>query len=187
VDALRHDRGAALERRRLPAQPHDRVVFTFADGWLSYRNQRKLGGIWIARGEGAVERVTGRLGPDALAVSRGEFAGLLARRRGGLKAALMDQKLIAGLGNLLSDEILWHAKLNPRAQVAALSRAEVDRLYESMRSVLRESNRHARVPRKKDWLTGVRDDAGARCPRCGTLLKRARIAGRTACWCPRDQ
>jgi formamidopyrimidine-DNA glycosylase len=167
--------------------PHDRVVFECVGGELRYRNMRKFGGVWLAREEDERERITGPLGPDAAELSRADLHALLARRRGGVKAALMDQRLLAGIGNLLSDEILWRARVNPRTPVSSLSRARKDALHEALRETLRGSIRSGRVPHGPSWLTAVRDEPGASCPRCGVSLRRATVAGRTACWCPRCQ
>jgi formamidopyrimidine-DNA glycosylase len=166
---------------------HDRVIFWLDGGQLSYRNMRKFGGIWLARDDAELTRVTGPLGPDALAVTRDRLRALLAGRRGALKPALMDQRLLAGLGNLLCDEILWQSRLHPRRPVAGLRDRDVERFHDAMQTVLRESNKHARVPGKADWLTGVRDEREARCPRCQTRIRRAQVGGRTTCWCPRCQ
>jgi formamidopyrimidine-DNA glycosylase len=99
----------------------------------------------------------------------------------------MDQRLIAGVGNLLSDEILWRAGVHPATLLRNLSSARRVRLFEALRDTVRESIRYGRVPHGEGWLTRVRDDRDPRCPRCGTRLKKATIAGRTACWCPREQ
>jgi formamidopyrimidine-DNA glycosylase len=163
---------------------HDRLGLVFADGELRYRNMRRFGGFWLARDDDELVEVTGPLGPDAYAVDPQQFRDLLAGRRGGAKAALMDQRLVAGLGNLLVDEILWRARMAPRRDVR-----EVDarKLYKTMRSVLEESLEHERVPPIDGWLTGVRDGRDARCPRCRAKLRKATVAGRTTCWCPRCQ
>src|SRR5919198_2289784 len=78
-----------------PRHQHDRIVFRCQGGELRYRNMRKFGGIWLATDERGRERVTGPLGPDAESVDQDEFLELVAGRRGGVKAALMDQTLIA--------------------------------------------------------------------------------------------
>jgi formamidopyrimidine-DNA glycosylase len=167
--------------------PHDRVVFRLEDGELAYNNMRRFGAIHVARGERGVEAIVGDLGPDALDVDRELFHELLAGRRRSLKAALMDQTVIAGLGNLLVDEIAWRARVSPRAAVERLSRRRRDRLYDCMRVVLRESIPRGRIPPEPGWLTGARDERPGSCPRCGTTLRRATIAGRTTCWCPSCQ
>jgi formamidopyrimidine-DNA glycosylase len=166
---------------------HDRVVFACEDGELRYRNMRKFGSIRLARDEPGRERATGPLGPDAHGLDRADFERLLARRRGSIKAALMDQTLLAGVGNLLADEILWRAGVHPRTQVPRLSRRRRDRLHQALRDTVRESLPAARVPHGERWLTRVRDQREPRCPRCGTRLRKETVAGRTACWCPRCQ
>jgi formamidopyrimidine-DNA glycosylase len=166
---------------------HDRVIFVCQGGELRYNNMRRFGGVWLARDDAERTQVTGLLGPDAAAVDREQFDQLLSRRRGAIKAALMDQRLLAGIGNLLSDEILWRAHVHPATPVRKLGATRRRRLYDALRATVGESTRYGRVPQGERWLTRVRDDRDARCPRCGTKLKRATIAGRTACWCPRCQ
>ena len=173
------------ERRGSGRHVHDRIVFVCRGGELRYRNMRKFGGVWISRS--GRERVTGPLGPDATEVDLERFRELLGSRRGGVKAALMDQRLIAGLGNLMADEIAWRARVNPRAPVGRLSRRRVERLWRAMDEVVRESLPTGRVPPVEGWLTGVRDERDAHCPRCGTRLRRGTVAGRTTVSCGRCQ
>ena len=173
------------ERRGSDRHVHDRIVFVCRGGELRYRNMRKFGGVWISRS--GRERVTGPLGPDATEVDLERFRSLLGGRRGGVKAALMDQRLIAGLGNLMVDELAWRARVNPRTPVGRLSRRRVERLWRAMDEVVRESLPTGRVPPVEGWLTGVRDRRDACCPRCGARLRRATVAGRTTVWCGRCQ
>jgi formamidopyrimidine-DNA glycosylase len=166
---------------------HDRVIFELDGGELRYRNMRKLGGVWLARDEAGVERVIGNLGPDAAELSAAEFEELLRRRRGGIKATLMNQRLIAGIGNELSDEILWQARIRPSTRITRLSKRRRAALYEAMDEVLRESMRRGRIPRHRSWLTSQRGERDPTCPRCGGRIKRTPVAGRTSYWCPRCQ
>jgi formamidopyrimidine-DNA glycosylase len=163
---------------------HDRLGLSFGDRELRYRNMRRFGGYWLADERHALEQITGPLGPDALAVGEDDMRALLELRRGGAKAALMDQRLIAGLGNLLVDEILWRDRIAPQRDVR---RVDARRLHSTMRSVLEESLEHERVPPIEGWLTGARDSREARCPRCGGRLRKDTVAGRTTAWCPRCQ
>ncbi|MGH2698534.1 MAG: Fpg/Nei family DNA glycosylase [Actinomycetota bacterium] len=163
---------------------HDRLVLHFGDGELRYRAMRKLGGVWLARNRDEIPEVTGPLGPDALRVSRRDFIQRVGDRRGSIKAALMDQRPIAGLGNLTVDESLWRARIAPGRSAAELDDKELIRLHGRMRRVLTDSVKEGRVPPKRSWLTGVRDTKSPHCPRCGTPLDRSRIAGRTTYWCP---
>lgn len=165
--------------------PHDRLVFVFDDGELRYRNMRKFGGAWLAADEAEIEHLTGHLGPDALDVARRGMDEVLAHRAG-LKAVLMEQRNIAGLGNLTVDETLWRARLSPTRTASELQKAERDRLYRAMRHVLVAWCREGFIPASRSLLTGARS-RGARCPRCGTTLKRATVAGRTTYWCRRCQ
>jgi formamidopyrimidine-DNA glycosylase len=166
---------------------HDRLVLRFAEGELRYRNMRKLGGVWLTRDEAEFTSLMNDLGPDALRLSRDEFCALLERRRGRLKPALMDQRLLAGLGNLTVDESLWRAGLHPLRSVGSLAVAERDRLFDSMRAVLTESIPTGRVPAKPGWLLSVRGDPDAACPHCGTPLERISVGGRTTYFCPSCQ
>ncbi|WP_327590905.1 hypothetical protein OHA25_30700 [Nonomuraea sp. NBC_00507] len=170
-----------------PLHRHDRVVWQFDDGELRFRDMRKLQGIRLAGDETQVERVLGELGPDAREVSRERFDELLSGRRGRLKSVLTDQTFIAGLGNLLADEICWHARINPLRAVGDLDEGGHAALYEAMRRVLREAIKAECVPARDTWLTGIRDEPDGPCPRCGTPLSSRRIAGRTTVWCPRCQ
>jgi formamidopyrimidine-DNA glycosylase len=177
--------GLDWERRNSERHRHDRIVFVCRGGELRYRNMRKFGGVWISKRGG--ERVTGPLGPDAAGIDHERFHELLGRRCGGIKAALMDQRLIAGLGNLMVDEIAWRARVNPRARVASLSRRRIDRLWDAMDQVVRESVPTGRVPPAEGWLTAARDAREPTCPRCGGRLRKSTVAGRTTAWCPRCQ
>jgi formamidopyrimidine-DNA glycosylase len=171
-----------------PPAPHDRVTFALDDGSeLRFRDQRKLQGIWLAPSEADAGRVLAGQGPDALALSRGDLDRLLAGRRGGLKAALTDQSLVAGLGNLLADEILWRARLHPARPAGRLADDERARLHGALRRVLRDAVAAGCVPARPSWLTGRRDERDAVCPRCGTALARGRLTGRSTVWCPHCQ
>lgn len=172
-----------------PSQPEDsdRVTFHLKGGELRYRSQRKLGGVWLAKSRGEVDEITGPLGPDALETGWAQFRDLLQGRRRQIKPTLMDQKLISGLGNELSDEILWRAAIDPAQRASELDEATVDRLYDAMRDVLRRSVRHGRILRSQGWLNAVRGVREPACPRCGGDVRRSRVGGRTAYWCPRCQ
>jgi formamidopyrimidine-DNA glycosylase len=167
---------------------HDRVVFVLPDGELRYRDMRKLQGLRLARDADEVDRVLAELGPDALAVSRAQLGERLAgtgRRQ--VKAALVDQSVLAGLGNLLVDEILWRAGINPSHRCADLRDEDLARLHGRMRAVLRTSITDGRVPPRRNWLTGHRGDEPGACPRCGITLAHGRTGGRGTTWCPRCQ
>jgi formamidopyrimidine-DNA glycosylase len=166
---------------------YERLVFRLDRGELRYADLRKRRGVWLAADENDVARVTGPRGPDALGVDLRAFTDALRGRRGRLKPTLMDQSVIAGLGNLLTDEICWQARVHPSRPLGSLGDDDIRRLHKTMKRVLRTSSRHGRVPGLPRWLTRVRDDPDPSCPRCGTRLARGRIGGRTSIWCPRCQ
>src|SRR5947209_13819782 len=151
---------------------HDRLVFVCEGGELRYNNMRRFGGVWLAEDADERVRVTGPLGPDAASLERGRFDELLAGRRGSIKAALMDQRLIAGVGNLLSDEIVWRARMHPATPVRELDARRRGQLDDALRAAVGESTRYGRVPHGKRWLTAVRDNRDAACPRCAAPLGR---------------
>ena len=171
-----------------PPERFGRVVLTLDDGHqLRYHDQRKLRGLWLAATDADVDRILGEQGPDALSLGRAELDTLLEGRRGQVKATLTDQSVVAGLGNLLGDEILWRARVHPKSRTGDLGPDERRRLHTALRGVLRTSVRAGQVPPRPSWLTGHRDDPDPHCPRCGRPLRRGKIVGRTSTWCPHCQ
>lgn len=163
---------------------HDRVVFAVDGGEIRFRDMRKLQGITLAERPASIGRVLAGLGPDALGIGRADFDRALGTARRAVKAALIDQAVIAGLGNLLADEICWRARIHPRRPVRELDPADRARLHARMGRVLRDAIPAGRVPASSGWLTGSRDSDRARCPRCGATLAKGRVAGRGTVWCP---
>jgi formamidopyrimidine-DNA glycosylase len=165
--------------------PHDRVIFRTDRGELRYRNMRKLGGLWLAHDRGEVGRLLARVGPDALAVSPRELREALGSRQGQVKAALMDQAVVSGVGNLAADEALWQARIHPARRLQDLEDEERRRLERTVRRVLRTwVDRFDDLP--GTWLLPARRP-GAACPRCRTPLARTQVAGRTTYSCPTCQ
>lgn len=166
---------------------HDRVAVRMDGGELRYRDMRKLKGLYLAGDADDVAEQLGELGPDAFDVSAAQLYGRLGERSAQLKSALSDQSVLAGLGNLLVDEILWQARFNPRTRATELTEQRFTSLHKTMRTVLRQSAKAGRVPPWPSWLTGHRDDPSGECPRCGTRLSHGRISSRTTVWCPHCQ
>jgi formamidopyrimidine-DNA glycosylase len=96
----------------------------------------------------------------------------------------MDQAVISGIGNLMADEVLWRARIDPRRPGEDLATDELDRLRREMRTIIRMSLRrgHAGV---SEVIPERRRDG--HCPRCGTAMARATVGGRTTYWCPKEQ
>lgn len=147
------------------------------DGTLVLRDPRRLGGIELDPDES-------RLGVDALAVDRPGLAAALGGSRAPVKARLMDQSRIAGLGNLLTDEALWRAGIDPARAAGSLDAEALDRLHRALGSTLAELT--ARGGSHLGDLQGERGPGG-RCPLDGTPLERRTIGGRTTWSCPSHQ
>jgi formamidopyrimidine-DNA glycosylase len=177
-----HEAAEGAER-----EPYERLVVALDRGELRYADLRKLRGVWLADDDEDIAHVTGPQGPDALGLGLPAFRDTLRGRSGRLKPTLMDQSVIAGLGNLLTDEICWRARIAPSRPIRELDADDVKRLHSAMAQVLLTSVRHGRVPGLPRWLTGARDEPDPSCPRCGTRLARTRVGGRTSLWCPRCQ
>jgi formamidopyrimidine-DNA glycosylase len=96
----------------------------------------------------------------------------------------MDQSVVSGVGNLLADEILWRARLDPRRPAGELSAEELDRLRREVRAATRSAIRRGGA-HTGDVIASRR--RGALCPRCGAEMQRATVGGRTTFWCPAEQ
>ena len=169
--------------------PIDRDVRAVLHGDAAIRlhDRRRLGGIWLAADETDISDVTGPLGPDAAFITATQLHAALDHRRTALKTALMDQAAIAGIGNTLSDEVLWRARLHPQAHADSLSPPQLARLHAALRDRVRRAARAGAIPRTPPWLTSQRGSSAPMCPRCRHPLERTRVTGRTAMWCPQCQ
>ena len=155
-----------------------RFQVEFADGGTMVMNDpRRLGGVELDPDED-------RLGPDALGITLGQLRTALAGARVALKARLMDQARIAGVGNLIADEVLWRAGLSPVRLAGEMPPAAMRRLHSHLTSGLAELIR--RGGSHMGDLTPHRRTGGM-CPRDGTPLVRATVGGRTTWWCPKHQ
>ena len=164
------------------AQPRkaewDRFTLEFADGGrLALFDKRRLGRIQLNPDISA-------LGPDAGQVTRAEFRVLITRGTTTVKARLLDQSKIAGVGNLLADEIAWQAKVPPAMPVSRLRRADVDRLYRALRSVLASAMANGGA-HTGDIIAARRP--GGTCPRDGAEMRHGTVGGRSTWWCSREQ
>ncbi len=134
-----------------------------------------------------------RLGPDALAVTRDEFAALLTGRGERIKTLLVEQTVLAGVGNAYSDEILHTARLSPYASAARLTDEQVDVLYAALRSVLTDAVERS-VGQKAAELKGekrsglrVHARTGMPCPVCGDTVREVSFATKSFQYCPTCQ
>jgi formamidopyrimidine-DNA glycosylase len=165
----------------LDEPPHaawDRFALTFEGGGrLALRDKRRLG-------RAILEPDLTRLGPDAAEATRAEFRERVGRGTLPIKARLLDQSSIAGVGNLLADETLWQAGIDPRRAAGSLTDDELDRLRRELRAATRAAIRNGGVHTGEVMPARRRD---AHCPRCGAPMQRATVGGRTTYWCPAEQ
>jgi formamidopyrimidine-DNA glycosylase len=165
-----------------------RVLFHFAkNSRLAFDDQRKFGEIGLINNVDEFLRKRG-IGPDAHDISFSHFKSILQTHHGAVKAILLNQKLIAGVGNLYADEILFRAKMHPATEARRLSHPDLARLFRATRDVLEKAiARKADADRMpKSWLLTHRGKQG-KCPRCDRKLKSARVGGRTSWFCAHCQ
>jgi formamidopyrimidine-DNA glycosylase len=158
----------------------DRFRLGFDDGGdLRIRDPRRLGGV-------ALDPDESRLGVDALALrpGGGELATALGASAAPLKARLLDQSRIAGIGNLVADEVLWRAGLDPARPAGSLAPGEIGRLEREIVDTLHDLMGRGGSHTGDLRLAATTDE---RCPRDGTLLQRRRVGGRTTVSCPDHQ
>ncbi|GEE01053.1 formamidopyrimidine-DNA glycosylase [Gordonia spumicola] len=147
---------------------------------------------WIVRDTSDVERIAG-LGPDVLAVSRDEFGAILRAHSSRIKNLITDQRVICGVGNAYSDEILHTAKLSPFATAKNLTDEQIDALHGAARSVLLDATARLEdsevATMKSEKRTGLRVHArtGLPCPVCGDTVREVSYTDRSFQYCPTCQ
>lgn len=167
---------------------HNRVVIDFANGYhLAFVCRRKLGRMGLIKDPERFFAVHS-LGPDALDLECDAFMDLLHSRRGVIKSALMDQRLIAGIGNIYADEMLYQAGIHPGAKVGSLGDDRTRRLLNKMRKVLNTAIERKADPDEfpRTWLLPHRRE-GTGCPKCKGEVKKIKISGRSTYFCPACQ
>lgn len=167
---------------------HTRMLIEFANGYrLAWINMRLLGRINVAREPAAFVRARD-LGPDAMQIGREQFREAFSGRNGKLKPALMNQSILAGLGNIYTDEILFQSGWHPESLLKRFKPAELDAIHGVMKRVLRVTVRRlGRIEEfPRTYLLPHRDKEGA-CPRCGSAIRRIKVGQRTSYFCPQCQ
>ncbi|MEM9915636.1 MAG: bifunctional DNA-formamidopyrimidine glycosylase/DNA-(apurinic or apyrimidinic site) lyase [Planctomycetota bacterium] len=196
--SLRVVRSNETRSDELDASPtdHVHVTWNFAHGIeLRFRDPRRFGGVWAFADEAELrERRWDKLGPDGLVITPVRLHAGLSRTQRDLKAALLDQHLVAGLGNIYVDELLFATKLHPRKLAAAVTKAESERLVRAMRRILTRAI-EAGGSTLRDYVDAqgqsggfqnrhqVYGRGGEACPACGQPLESFVVAGRTTTAC----
>lgn len=172
------------------APEYTRALYDFeGDYHLALIMPRKLGSIFIT--EQIQEFVDEKeLGPDVFKedFDKGTFLELISGRRGMVKSQLMNQNLMAGIGNVYSDEILFQVRIHPRRPLKELTDDEKEEIYQAMKEVLKTTIERQARPEKfpPDYFTPHRHKGGT-CPRCGGDVERVKVAGRSSYFCPSCQ
>lgn len=175
---------------------HSHIVWTLdgPSGLLIFRDPRRFGGVRLALNAEAVDRLWADLGPDALDITADELRSALRSARRPIKSALLDQSVLAGVGNIYADEALWRARIAPGRPARGLSVDDCERLAAGIRGVLREAI-DSGGSTIRDYVDGsgragsfqlrhaVYGRGGLPCPRCGRRLASAVVAQRTTVWC----
>jgi formamidopyrimidine-DNA glycosylase len=189
------------DRKELEDDGYRRAVIEFDDGSaLSYRDVRRFG-TWRLLGADELEGfLAERLGPEPLSAdfTPGVLGERLSGRRTPIKAALLDQRTIAGLGNIYVDEALWRARVHPARRAGGLGKATIARLHDGICAALEEGiERQGATLRDYALPAGERGSMqnefrvygrdGEPCGRCGNAISKKRIAGRGTWFCPRCQ
>jgi formamidopyrimidine-DNA glycosylase len=186
--------GLLCREKGEPTPDHARVTFHYEGGRrLHYLSQRLLGRLSHAD-DPSTYVAEHDLGPDILAgdLDSGKLAATIGERQLAIKSALMDQSLVAGLGNVYVDEALFQAGLDPRSRTDDLDVKTLRELINTSRRVVRMAIRRGEGPWLRvdrlpaDWLLTHRG-SGVDCPRCGGKVKKARIGGRSTYYCSRCQ
>ena len=181
-----------------PVELHTHVFLALDDGReLRYNDVRRFGRMALLA-NGAHEQVLGGLGVEPLEVSEAEFRTRIQARKSRIKAVLLNQSVLRGIGNIYADESLWRAKIHPEKIGARLADDELRRLHRAVQHILREAIR-LRGSSISDYvdLDGGRGEFqqkhrayqhdGKKCFRCGTIIRRIIVAGRSTHFCPRCQ
>ncbi len=181
-----------------PDEKFIRAVFRLDNGMrICFRDPRKFGVMWLAGDESAVAE---KLGPEPLdkGFTKATLVAILRNRKAPVKPVILDQSVIAGIGNMYADEAIFEAKIHPERSAGSLSDAEITRLYRAIRRVLRAAikSKGASVQNyyRPDGDIGSAHDefrvahgTGKDCPRCGTPIKRIVVRGRGTYLCPKCQ
>jgi formamidopyrimidine-DNA glycosylase len=181
-----------------PVPKHTHVFLSLDDGReLRYTDVRRFGRMAILSAT-EQERVLGGLGLEPLEISETEFRARLQSRNSQIKALLLNQSVVRGMGNIYTDEALWRARIHPKKVGVKLTEAEVRRLYRAMQQILKEAIRlkgssisdYQDVDGREGTFQArhrVYQRDGKKCFRCGSLIRHATVAGRSSHFCLRCQ
>ncbi len=187
------------EREKKALHQHLALVFEGKKDRLLFRDSRRFGEVFLANGNiASLPQGVRLLGPEPFEISGNEFASIFGSRKGRIKSLLLNQRLMAGLGNIYADESLYRAGINPKKRPHRLNRTALMRLHESICLTLKEAIRHGGSSiddyMHLDGGRGVFQKfhqvygrEGENCNGCGTKIRRVPLAGRSSHFCPQCQ
>lgn len=163
---------------------YSRLIIHFKDNSkLFFVCPRKFGKVYLADSFEDFKKEH-KLGTDAMDLKKKEFMELLDGKKGSIKSALMDQHLIAGIGNLYSDEVLFQSKVHPKTSIAKLAEEEKEEIFKNIGKVLERVTKSrldgSKLP--ESYLTRHRDE-GENCPKCSGKIKLTKVSGRSTYYC----
>ena len=170
------------------APNYDRVLLTFEDGGhLAFVDPRKFGKINLASSiEDFLKEK--KLGPDAFEIDLETFKEIFEKRKGAIKSVLMDQHILAGIGNIYSDEILFQACIHPKTPANKLDKAQIEQIFKVMKAVLKTSvDKRIKDEELPDSFIIPHRKKNGKCPNSNIKLKTIKISSRTAYYCPECQ
>ncbi len=175
-----------------------RIVFEFDNGFnLGFLCPRKFERVGLVDDVDAFLQRK-KIGKDGLDISSAELSERVRRKRAFIKPVLLDQSVVAGLGNWIVDEVLFQARVHPEQRADTLTDAQMKQLHDAVRLVLETAIRHEATYRDfpnsflihvREWDDSPYDDVEAHkfCPRCSTRIERSVVGGRTTFFCPNEQ
>lgn len=192
--------GIFYSRKNHPQKKHDHLVMEFADGTqIRYHDPRKFGKV-KRLDSSKIDKTSeiAKLGPEVFEISPREFVEILKKRKGRIKTILLNQKVLAGLGNIYSDEALFDAKIHPLTKADKLKEKRLLKLHRSIQKILKKAikvggssmNDYLKIDGEKglfQFQHRVYRREGKPCKRCRTKIKRIRISQRSSFFCPRCQ
>ncbi|NVY96889.1 bifunctional DNA-formamidopyrimidine glycosylase/DNA-(apurinic or apyrimidinic site) lyase [Lactobacillus sp. DCY120] len=199
VSHLRMEGRYQLRAEKSEFDKHVHVIFSLSNGqYLAYRDVRKFGKMQLVpRGSELNLKSIAALGPEPLTpeyTSEALRAGLSERRKS-IKATLLDQHVVSGLGNIYADEVLWQSRINPQEPANNLSATQLTTLYQAINTEIKRAidaggttvHSYVNADGQKGTFQGqlqVYQHTGEACPRCGNSIAKIKVAGRGTHYCP---
>jgi formamidopyrimidine-DNA glycosylase len=167
---------------------HRRIIFNFENGYhLAYVNTRLLGKVSIVKNPDDFAK-NNDLGIDAMDIKFEEFKKRIQERKGAIKSTLMNQEVIAGIGNIYADEILYQSNIHPKTTANKINEDKLKTMFNKMKDVINTAIEKEADPNKmpRSYLLTHRKE-NEKCPKCKGNVKKIKVSGRNGYYCPSCQ